>query len=167
MEGVKFGEMILRVGMTVRAKQLAEDDGVAPKGVTPVIFKIIEGHSKYPVIALYHKPFRIEGYDWTDLDGDVESRRGYWIELADLFKYFDLPDAKVEIAKDVYIKNRNLKGMCGVVVASGEFLFLELEENVGGCSADGHGKAGHCVAVPHDAIKMAERFVDCSKIELF
>lgn len=53
------------------------------------------------------------------------------------------------ISKDMNFKGRNLKGMkCQFLIeVDSDTAFVELEEDVGGCSADGFGKTGHCVVV--------------------
>jgi len=57
---------------------------------------------------------------------------------------------------DVQHKKHSLKGMkCTLLrdIGHGEYSFVELEEDVGGGSADGLGKSGHCVLVPAESLK--------------
>jgi hypothetical protein len=61
----------------------------------------------------------------------------------------------MEITKDVEFKKHPLKGMkCRIVtsLSNGDHI-VELEENVGGLSADGLGKQGHCVVISPSHLK--------------
>jgi len=157
MSNIIIGDVLLTTGMTVRANMYAEESEIAPEGLKPVIYRIAkEGHTA--VIGLYHPHGKVRDYSWGDLDGEVEAHCGYWITLEGFLECFELPDCRAEVVADVIFKGRNLKGMKGKVVASGELMFVELEEDIGGCSADGLGKSGHCVALNPKEIKLGSNY---------
>jgi hypothetical protein len=164
MASIKIGDFIISTGMQVRARDSAQEVGIAPAGVTASVYKIMQGGNN-PFIGLYTGGKPVYDYDWHDFEGEVEECSGHWVELNNLLKYFDIQSQNARITKDIYIRNRNLKGMVGKIVAIGELAFVELNEDVGGCSADGLGKAGHCVAVPVHAIESTSKYEDLSKLE--
>ena len=143
--------------MRIKLNAFAEDEGIAPEGTTPIVYKIqrvFNGEYDDDQIALYNQDYKIDG--WHDLDGQVDSGRGRWFGATELGQYIDVPDGQVVINKDINFKGRNLKGMkCQFLIEVGaDTAFVELEEDVGGCSADGFGKAGHCVVVNRGILKL-------------
>lgn len=166
MASLKVGDIIIATGMRVRARESADENGIAPAGLKPVIYKIMQAGND-PHIGLYNSAGPVSGYDWHDFEGEVEDRCGYWVQLSSLIKHFDIQSQAAEITGDVFIRGRNLKGMNGKVLASADsgLVFLELDEDVGGCSADGLGKAGHCVAVPATAVNSSNNYKNLSDLE--
>jgi hypothetical protein len=61
------------------------------------------------------------------------------------------------LIKDEFVfRRKNLKGKVGNIISQlpgSQMLFVEFDEDLGGCSADGLGKAGHCVMIPQKYIK--------------
>lgn len=161
MSAIRLKEgIIIKTGMRVRLNAFAESEGIAPEGTTPVVYKIQRGHNgEHDVdqIALYNKDYKIDG--WHDLDGQVDSRRGKWFNATELGQYIDLPDEKMVIDKNMNFKGRNLKGMkCQFLIeVDPGTVFVELEEDIGGCSADGFGKAGRCIAVNKKMLKSCKK----------
>lgn len=99
--------------------------------------------------------------DWGDLDGMVAPGTGLWIDSRYLAQYFDLSISKTMIVKDKFMfRRKNLEGMkCRTVgtLPDNKSSFVEFDENVDGCSADGLGKAGHCVIIPHEYLKLVDK----------
>lgn len=157
MSAIRLKEsVIIKTGMRVKLNRLAEEDGVAPEGCTPVVFKIkrgFNGEFDEDMIALYNKDYKIDG--WGHLDEQVESKRGRWFTATELAKYIDISDVQMIIGKDLNFKGRNLKGMqCQILIeVDPNTVFVELGEDVGGCSADGFGKTGHCIVVNKEILK--------------
>lgn len=157
MSAIRLKEgIIIKTGMRIKFNRLIEDEGIAPKNTTPVVYKIQRGFNGVDdddQIALYNPDYKID--DWSDLNGQVESRRGRWFTATELRRYIKVPDGQMVIDKDVNFKGRNLKGMkCQFLIeVDSDTAFIELEEDVGGCSADGFGKAGHCIAVNKRMLK--------------
>jgi len=164
MSSIKIGDVIIATGMKVRAKERAEKLGIAPKGLTPTILRIVQNGNN-PNIGLLSTVGPVYDYDWHDFEGEVDEATGYWTQLSILLECFEIQDQGATITEDLIVNGRNLKGMTGTIVASGEFVFVELSENVGGCSADGLGKAGHCVAVPAHALQATTTYRDLSNLE--
>lgn len=92
--------------------------------------------------------------NWGDGEGATEPGYGMVIQSANFMTYFtNKPYKRLVIAEDIEFKGRNLKGMSGKPLSKiGKEMFVELDEDVGGCSCDGTGKRGHCVLVPRNAL---------------
>lgn len=96
---------------------------------------------------------------WSNLSGDVPNGTGLYFYLENLIQCFDFTDlfGKVYISEDLIFKNRNLLNLNCKVLATlpNDDYFVEFEEDVGGCSCDGLGKKGRCIAVSKEIL--AER----------
>lgn len=88
---------------------------------------------------------------WCNLSGQLPSPAGLDLFVGDVLVYFDfgVPLEDVYISKNFTFKNRNLKGLdCKYLAAfRGGDCFVEFEEDIGGCSCDGLGRAGHCIII--------------------
>jgi hypothetical protein len=98
---------------------------------------------------------------WHDLDGHLDPGYGYWVNSDTFRRIVSQGPEKVKVVKSFKIGEIDLKGKTGKVVGFIEdkkypSTFVEFEENVGGCSADGLGKRGHCVAIPKSALSNTE-----------
>lgn len=93
--------------------------------------------------------------EWGDLDGAVDHHRGWWISCANFAKCIRMDSGKYFVEKDFLSRGVQLKGLVCNILAHLEngSIFVEFEEDVNGCSADGLGKAGHCVALSKGQIK--------------
>jgi hypothetical protein len=104
---------------------------------------------------------------WGDLDGMVGTRRGWWLSTTELEKCIDSDDQDYEVIKDLEHRGVQLKGMVCRKLANlndgAGTIFVEFEKDVNGCSADGLGKAGHCVALSHKILKVKKKKVKHSK----
>lgn len=99
------------------------------------------------LIGLYSPDSRIDG--WGDLDGDVSEYRGWWIRADELELCIEDSNIIYEVVKPLEYKGQDLKGKtCRILtyMRDGQ-AFVEFDEDVHGCSADGLGKSGHCIAV--------------------
>lgn len=86
--------------------------------------------------------------DRERFSGGGRTARIYVGDFMVCFKMYDVPN-DLRVSKKFVFKGKNLEGMrCKrlATLEGGEY-FVELEEDVGGCSCDGLGKAGHCVVV--------------------
>ena len=83
------------------------------------------------------------------MDGEVNEYRGWWIPADRLSYCIEENSGQFEIGSDIDHKGVQLKGKpCKILASMGDgSVFVEFEEDVNGCSADGLGKAGRCVAV--------------------
>jgi len=105
-------------------------------------------------LGLYSKKYK-DG--WHDLEGHVDTGHGWWFEDHEAESLFRAK-SKIKIIASFEFKNKNLKGMSGRLLAPIEntsLIFIELKEKVGGCSGDGLGKKGCCVAIDKDLIKIS------------
>jgi len=99
--------------------------------------------------------------DWQDLSGYCDDGYGLWIDRGFMYKNFDFYEfGKKMIIKDKFVfKRRDLTGKkCHILgrLPRSKITFVEFDENVDGCSADGLGRAGHCVLVPHKLLEKAK-----------
>lgn len=90
--------------------------------------------------------------NWGDLDGEVGTRRGWWVHANDLEKIIlegETTTYRV-IAKfehhGIQLKDKSCRVLT-TINDKGNLIFVEFDEHVNGCSADGLGKNGHCVAL--------------------
>lgn len=108
-----------------------------------------EGEASIGLISAVRQP------NWHGLDGATDHGHGWWVTHSELAGNFREIASNVVITKTIMYKKHNLKGLKANTItrdSTGKFYFVELEENVGGGSADGLGKHGHCVMVPTNAI---------------
>jgi hypothetical protein len=93
---------------------------------------------------------------WGDLGGLVSSGHGLWQDSRYIFGSFALIHKEKLITKDFSFKNKNLKGMkCKLLHHDDKRgqSFVEFDSNVGGGSADGLGKSGHCIALSSELLE--------------
>lgn len=146
---VTIGDMILRVGDRLKVNGRGEDNGLGRNGE---IIKVISIKNDGGILIGLYSDRRHNG--WGDLDGAVPSRQGFWATRDCVMDNFSILANEYEICADHMHHKRNLKGLsCKILHTFGDgFSFVELEENVGGGSADGLGKAGHCVVVHKNVV---------------
>jgi hypothetical protein len=139
----------------VEATARAEETGLCPAGLRPVIHRINQQNGEWQ-FALHSRDGKVDG--WHDLEGELPNRTAFWVTESELITCFAFAVNEAEVKDDIMLKNRNLKGMTGKILGLMDkyFYFLEFDEDVGGCSADGLGKAGHCVAINKKHLKLGE-----------
>jgi len=148
-QSIKIAGKIIRVGDRLRGNYSAPERGFGREGDMVTVIRITSDKR----LGIRSEK-RLEG--WGDLDGLVPRRQGYWATREVIHDNFDLVEPKFIVNANVQHKKHSLKGMkCTLLrdIGDGEYSFVELEENVGGGSADGLGKAGHCVLVPAGSLK--------------
>lgn len=128
-----------------------------PSGLKVTIRKIQDLGNTYKTIGLHSPNQRVE--DWHDLDGEVGHCRGWWIRANDLEKCIQESNDEYIIDKLIEHRGIQLKDKRCLVLGhlDNGLVFVEFKENVNGCSADGLGKAGHCVAVKSDILTKKKR----------
>jgi len=123
----------------------------APAGTRVRLYTISSGKEQ---VGLYSPDGPIDG--WSDLNGEVPNGRGWYVATDELSKLVGNNTNRVyEIKGSTTYRGKELKGKQCKVVANlyGDMVFVEMEEHVDGCSADGLGKTGHCVAIKNNNIK--------------
>lgn len=147
-------KMIL-VGSKLVANSKADRRGICRNNEVVTVIKIkIEDH--IPYIGVHSEN---EHSLWGTLDGHLEDKHGLWLEGNSLFSYFNIITDSITIGKDFNFKNKNLKGMdCKILHQDkrNNQYFVEFLDNIGGGSADGLGKSGHCVAIPGNLLEVKE-----------
>ena len=143
-----------QVGAIVTLSNKGGEYGWGSTGEKMIIASIrfFSGEKDYPHIGIqcpYPKD-NSGGGDWNDLDGICPPYQGRWFTLPEVLRFFNVPGKdRYVVTADLEVRGRNLKGMpCRVLCYSGNTsMFVEFEENVGGCGADGLGRKGHCLLV--------------------
>jgi len=160
MRTVKMNGRIFKQGDMVTLNDKAASHINGPAGLRVQLYSIDSDGNQ---IGLYSPDKRIDS--WGDLHGHVSSFRGWYVSVTELAMIIEQDDAPYEIAKAITYRGKELKGMtCRLVAALDKHLmFVELEEHVDGCSADGLGKTGHCVAVPSNSVKRIKKSEKKSK----
>jgi len=143
MPGVKLNGRVFLTGSVVTFNENADKICCAPTGLRVLIHRI-KGDG---LIGLYSPDKRLS--NWGDLDGDVGDNRGWWTDAGRLEKCIIEGDSRYEVSKDFEYRGVNLINKSCRIVASLDngTVFVEFDENVNGCSADGLGKSGYCVAL--------------------
>jgi len=124
----------------------------APAGLRVQIMFIRDGSA-----GLYSPDQRVD--HWSDLDGEVDDNRGWWIGRRELERCIKEFGDQYEIASQLKHRGVELEGMPCRSLAGLEdgSIFVEFDEDVNGCSADGLGKSGYCVAVNTKFLKRKKR----------
>jgi len=143
-------------GNKIRCKEtLNYDDTLIPAGVyTIVAISKNRSGSIEDVGIRSEQPLPY----WGNLSGKVPDKHGLWVTIDFIYEYFTPVNSAYKAAiKDTFMfKKKDLKGKpCKVVgnLSNSKIAFIELQENVDGCSADGLGKAGHCILIPKKHLK--------------
>jgi hypothetical protein len=94
----------------------------------------------------------------SNLDGKCPPFQGIVITSPMFFVFFERADVKSKfIGADFEFRNRNLVGMgCRVlqgIESDPDNVFVEFEEDVGGCCGDGLGKSGHCLLISKNILR--------------
>jgi hypothetical protein len=144
----------LTLGENVRLSKTAQERGVGPEGHTVQIYEMHPDSSH--TVGLF-SPTPIEG--WSDLDGEVDHKHGWYVGIKDLNWIIESNEGKMKSISHnfefngVQLKGKKCKFLSILENTKDNLAFVEFEEDIGGCSADGLGKRGHCVAVPRKVIK--------------
>lgn len=151
---ILIGTQLFEMGNIITFNAAGQEAGIAPRGSKAQLYMWYD--EDQTVIGLCAtNPSQISG--WGDLDGEVGEYQGWWIGLVDLHNCIELKDtAKKYICKPIEFSGIDLKGKECVILTSIDksgLVFVEFSENIGGCSADGLGKRGHCIAVPYGVLK--------------
>ena len=159
MSSIKINGKTFSKGDTITFNDDAQGICYGPRGLTVEIKYIQQASSntRSSSVGLYSPHQRIDG--WSDLDGDVGHHRGWWINSDALAKCIQESDAKYTVSKAVEHHGVQLKDKSCLMLAHLDdgLIFVEFEEDVNGCSADGLGKAGHCVALKSNVLTKKKR----------
>ena len=96
--------------------------------------------------------------DWGDLNGICPGGHGIWLSANFFIKNFIHSEfgKKMQIGGEFIFKRRNLKGKNCMLISklpNSRVAFVEFDEDIDGCSADGLGKAGRCALVPYKILE--------------
>jgi len=150
---IKLNNKIYHKGDTLTLNKDASAICHAPNGLKVQIMYIRDGS-----VGLYSTDQRVD--HWSNLDGEVDDYRGWWIGAQDLGRCIKAEFGnEFEIVGSLKHRGVELKGMPCRTLAGLEdgTIFVEFEEDVNGCSADGLGKSGHCVAVNNKVLTKKKR----------
>lgn len=147
MLNIDVGKFKVREGSSLVANRHAETHSICRKGERVKVVGVVK-HGPDGTLIGIRSPQVNKG--WHSLEGMVEEGHGLWCTIDCIADNFELDEPIYKICGTVEVKKKNLHGMkCRILSTNknGEFAFVEVEENVGGGSADGQGKMGHCVIV--------------------
>lgn len=147
----------------VNGQKIRRGDSIRLNENAPAICRAPVGHMvlvhiiKANLVGLYSPGKKLS--HWGDLDGEVADGKGWWIEIDNLSRCIDSSAVEYVIGNEFKHRGVDLKDKpCKILAGLEEgMVFVELEEHVSGCSADGLGKAGHCVAVPRGILTAKKR----------
>jgi hypothetical protein len=96
--------------------------------------------------------------DWGDLNGICPPGHGIWLSATFFIKNFAYSEfgKKLKIGGEFIFKRRNLEGKNCMLISklpNSKVAFVEFDENIDGCGADGLGKAGRCALVPYKILE--------------
>lgn len=147
---IKIDGRFYEIGSFVRTTRANSALGNLPVGTKLQLYCLHDAESE--IVGLFSPNKSIPG--WHDLDGKVALRHGWWARFDQLVKTIEPLDETYKVRIDAQSRGISLKNKtCRVICQPEEsIVFVEFDEHVNGCSADGLGKAGHCVALPPDAL---------------
>lgn len=134
--------------------------GLSPNEIVKIVV-IKDGDGDVPLIGIVPvSGERLEG--WHDLDDNIRDRNGYYIEKHHLTRNFRLEvhRHKMIVGDSFAFKQRELKDMeCKVLspMPGNKESVVEFKEDIGGCGADGLGKAGYCLVIPNKILKPVKK----------
>ena len=148
---LQIGGTVCSEGDKLTLNRRAEVDGFGTRGDTATIKEIIQNSGENTVIVVVKDQAHSS---W---------RRGHTLKFGinNLRRYFTIDSQLKELyvsGKFVY-KGKDLRGKkCKplAVVGNSDYI-VEFAEDIGGCSGDGLGKLGHCVAVDKKLLKSKKR----------
>ena len=144
----------IRLGEILTLNTRAQSAGVGQAGSKVEIFMWHYDYAHLVGLRAY-EPEYMPG--WNDLEGEVGDEQGWWMEMPDLMRYTNIVRPRqMVVSKNHMFKGKELKDMpCKFLayIQKTKLSFVEFEEDIGGCSADGLGRRGHCIAVPTNILK--------------
>jgi len=119
------------------------------RGMTGILRTLTEDG----VYGLVEYAKNIQGSDGLDQGGHKVGKKGhcYWQKVDFLSVHGRGARTAKDIQGDYEHRGRNLKGMPFKLLgtmARGDYAVVEFKEDIGGHSADGHGKKEQCLCVP-------------------
>lgn len=151
---------ILSLGQEVICKKKdLEYDGIPIPMGRYTIASMKKGMGNNELVGIRsHQPVAAS---WGNLDGHIENGQGLWIDKDFFTSAFDRNiNMRMSVKGEFMFRQRNLEGMeCRTVgtLPDGQSSFVEFNEHVDGCSADGLGKAGYCIIIPHKSLISAKK----------
>lgn len=108
--------------------------------------------------GLVEYPTNVGGNDGLDQQGNKVAKSGYcyWHKVSHLAVKKMPENYSNKVQEDYKHRGKNLKGMSFKFVGTlpnGVHVVVEFKEDVGGHSADGHGKKGRCLILPAEVIQ--------------
>lgn len=149
----------LNIGDKARPVTMVDYEGIVIPVADYIIGAAITSKSGQATNIGIVSPKYISG--WGDLNGACNEGHGLWVTATFLMRYFRINSigGRALIKDEFVFRRKNLKGRVGEVISKlpgSRMLFVEFNEDLGGCSADGLGKAGHCVMVPEEHVQLVK-----------
>jgi len=154
---------VYQVGDTIELNHNAPDICNAPEGLKVEIYTI-KGPDAIGLLSPYQQV-----PEWHSLDGEFdEDGRGWWVTRSELHAIINtskIESYRVVSEKPYMHKGIDLTGKTCKLLGhlDNGLVFVEFEEHICGCSADGLGKAGHCVAISPNLLAVRKEIKKESK----
>jgi hypothetical protein len=149
--------MLIEIGAEFVITKKGEARGYGPAGSRAVVRQITDNGGENIGMEFEDN----WSGDYHNMNGLLDGNRGYWIRHSDLLSsgFFSQVNIDKVVKSDYIFKGKNLKGKKVKVLArlDKEHVMAAFEENIGGCSGDGKGKAGHCVVMRNEALVAIEK----------
>lgn len=145
---IKLNGRTYQEGDRVTLNSLAQQECNASQGTEVIILRRQTNEIDGGILIGLYSDSPISG--WHNLDGAISGNHGWWIPKNRLAKCIVVEDEVIyKVNKKLNNRGIELKGKTCKILGQLEdaSIFVEFEENVNGCSADGLGKAGYCVAL--------------------
>ena len=151
---IMLNHKVYELGDMVTLNEEGERRGIGPAGL---MVQLYDWHpDEHKVIGLYCEDSLS---NWGTLDGEVSDQHGWWINIDELDICVVNPNKNRSVKiinKSLNIGGIELKGKeCKLLcpIQNTDMVFVEFNEDVNGCSADGLGKRGYCLGVPTNVLK--------------
>jgi len=145
------GKATIVIGDRWISNELSFGNGVCHVGTEVVVKKLKQSHSTFVGVEAIGKSV----VNWGNLEGDTPPGKGWYFTTETFIENFTLLKSNFVVANGTKFNGVDISGMKCRLLSKSKLLrcaFVELECNVGGGSADGGGRTGHCVPLPESAI---------------
>jgi hypothetical protein len=147
IDGVPY---IVNTGERLKLTQKGAAQNLGNTGDYATILEILRGKNMPANEACVYLEKEEEHDSWEE---------GLYLEVwvGDLVNWFYIEKAgPMVVNRDYKFRKQNLKGMrCRVLAPLGRDVVVEMEEDVGGSSADGIGKRGHCIPIKKEFLTVS------------
>lgn len=146
---------VYQMGDYITLNSEANKRGLGPVGTVVQLYCWHPESKQYPTVVGLYKEEYLSG--WGSLDEEVEDGQGWWVDVSELTNYVDKRTGQRKTVSgsfihcDIELKGKQCKFL--TTIEKTDLAFVEFDEDVHGCSADGLGRRGYCLAITHKLLK--------------